>query len=233
MKSPQVRSLWPNPGIARHLQTADRGVGKPEASSQFSARTKAATGCPLAIQRIDGLLCFSVEHIRVDLGCPDRLREGGGSLLVRNGKGGKRRLVRFGAELSRSLLDYMAWKEACHEQTDETAPLIISSHTGGAVTVRALQMMFARIAKQAGVVGHRFHDLRHCGRRGDRVDIEVRYSEGKPHLPPRCTWAASLQAPTDQLPIQMPPLQGLVTLHEMANSLLLELLCELSPVPYQ
>ena len=89
------------------------------------------------------------------------MREGGGSLLVRKGKGGRRRLVRFGAELSRSLLEYMAWKEARREQTDETAPLILSSHTGGAVTVRALQMMFARVTKQAGVVGHRFHDLRH------------------------------------------------------------------------
>jgi len=89
------------------------------------------------------------------------MREGGGSFLVRNGKGGRRRVVRFGVELSISLREYMAWKEARREQTNETAPLILSSHTGGAVTVRALQMMFARVTKQAGVTGHRFHDLRH------------------------------------------------------------------------
>jgi site-specific recombinase XerD len=89
------------------------------------------------------------------------LRADGGSLLVRRGKGGRTRLVKFGAQLSVALKEFVAWKETRDEPRDAVAPLILSANTGRAVTTRALQKMFARVAGTASIQGHRFHDLRH------------------------------------------------------------------------
>jgi site-specific recombinase XerD len=88
-------------------------------------------------------------------------RPEGGSLIVRRGKGGKARLVKFGGELSQALRRYLAWKGRRSEPLGQRDPLILSAHTGRAMTTRALQKMFARVATRAGVSGHRFHDLRH------------------------------------------------------------------------
>ena len=104
----------------------------------------------LRISEIAGLACGDLW-----------LRADGGSALVRRGKGGRSRVVKFGARLSRSLGEYLDWKDAREGQRDTDAPLIRSSQTGKAVTTRGLRKMFARVAEQAGVVGHRFHDLRH------------------------------------------------------------------------
>lgn len=96
------------------------------------------------------------------LACGDVWRgDDGGSLLVRRGKGGRTRLVKFSAQLSGALAEFLAWKEAREDPTDADAPLILSLNTGRAVTTRALQKMFARVAGRARVLGHRFHDLRH------------------------------------------------------------------------
>ena len=85
----------------------------------------------------------------------------GGSLLVRNGKGGRRRSVKFGAVLSMELSEFLSWKQIHGQSTDEEEALILSENTGGHITTRGLQKMFCRVARLAGVLGHRFHDLRH------------------------------------------------------------------------
>lgn len=89
------------------------------------------------------------------------LRPDGGSLVVRNGKGGKPRVVKYGAALAGELVRFLEWKRCIGESADEASPLLLSSNTGSTLTSRALQKMFFRIARAAGVNGHRFHDLRH------------------------------------------------------------------------
>jgi site-specific recombinase XerD len=83
------------------------------------------------------------------------------SLIVRNGKGGKRRVVRFNGEFKKHFKDYLNWKVANKEWVKEEDPLIISSNTGGHLSKRAVQRAFERCSRLAGIDGHSSHHLRH------------------------------------------------------------------------
>ncbi len=102
-----------------------------------------------------------MEIARLD--CGDIfVRDGVFSLLVRNGKCGKRRLVRFGESLKEHLDNYMAWKRDVGEPTGPSDPLFLSSNTGNHLTTRALQKAFKRTAAKAGLSSHyAIHCLRH------------------------------------------------------------------------
>jgi len=90
------------------------------------------------------------------------IRDGICSLLVRNGKCGKRRLVRFGESLKEHLNKYMSWKQDVGEPTGPSAPLLLSSNTGHHLTTRAIQKAFKRTAAKAGLSAHySIHCLRH------------------------------------------------------------------------
>ncbi|RKY12782.1 MAG: hypothetical protein DRP65_00235 [Planctomycetota bacterium] len=85
-----------------------------------------------------------------------------GSLIVRNGKGGKKRLVRFNSEFKRHYEEYLHWKQAGEEPVRPGDPLLRSSHTGGHMTSRAIEKAFKRTAARAGLPGHySIHCLRH------------------------------------------------------------------------
>jgi len=84
-----------------------------------------------------------------------------GSIFVRLGKGGKPRQVIVSAKLCRVLESFLRWKKSRGESTESEAPLMVSSHTGRHYTTRALQKMFERVIKRAGVRRRRFHDMRH------------------------------------------------------------------------
>lgn len=86
---------------------------------------------------------------------------GNSSLVVKNGKNGKQRLVKFGPECKRQLLEYLEWKDKVEEQCSSNDPLILSSNTGRAMTKRGIQRIFERNAKKAGINGHSIHHLRH------------------------------------------------------------------------
>ena len=86
---------------------------------------------------------------------------GNSSLLVRNGKNGKPRVVRFGSMFREILLEYIDWKKNTSDPCEAKDPLIISSNTGKAMTTRGLQKVFERNAKKAGIKGHSIHHLRH------------------------------------------------------------------------
>lgn len=65
-----------------------------------------------------------------DLKCKDIfLRENFCALLVRNGKGGKKRLVRFNGAFKRRYEEYLRWKETVGEPTGLGDPLFLSSNT--------------------------------------------------------------------------------------------------------
>ena len=84
------------------------------------------------------------------------------SLLVRNGKCGKRRLVRFSESLKDHLNEYILWKQNVGEPTGPSDPLFLSSNTGCHLTTRAIQKAFKRIAVKAGLSSHySIHCLRH------------------------------------------------------------------------
>lgn len=90
------------------------------------------------------------------------IRDGISSLLVRNGKRGKRRLVRFSELLKNHLNEYMLWKQNVGEPKGPSDPLFLSSNTGCHLTTRAIQKAFKRTAVRAGLSAHySIHCLRH------------------------------------------------------------------------
>jgi len=90
------------------------------------------------------------------------IRDGISSLLVRNGKCGKRRLVRFGDSLKEHLNEYLSWKKDISEPTGPNDPLLLSSNTGRHLTTRAIEKAFKRTAVRAGLAAHySIHCLRH------------------------------------------------------------------------
>ena len=97
------------------------------------------------------------------LNCGDiHIDEKTGSLIVRKGKGGKKRLVRFNNEFKQHYEEYLKWKQAREMPFGATDPLLLSSHTGGHMTPRALEKAFKRVAARAGLPKHySIHCLRH------------------------------------------------------------------------
>lgn len=90
------------------------------------------------------------------------IRDGISSLLVRNGKCGKRRLVRFSDSLKEHLNEYLSWKKDISEPTGPNDPLLLSSNTGRHLTTRAIEKVFKRTAFKAGLSAHySIHCLRH------------------------------------------------------------------------
>lgn len=71
------------------------------------------------------------------------------SILVRKGKGGKKRIVRFTRSLKDHCKNYLSWKQKHNESTKPQAPLLRSSNTGDHMTTRAIQKIFKRCAKRA------------------------------------------------------------------------------------
>ena len=82
--------------------------------------------------------------------------------MVRNGKCGKRRLVKFNDSLKEHLNEYLSWKQDISEPTGSSDPLLLSSNTGRHLTTRAIEKAFKRTAIQAGLSAHySVHCLRH------------------------------------------------------------------------
>jgi len=98
-----------------------------------------------------------------DLKCRDIfLRERFCALLVRNGKGGKKRLVRFNGSFKRHYEEYLLWKQSVGEPTGSGDPLFLSSNTGTHMTTRAIEKAFKRTAARADLSFHySIHCLRH------------------------------------------------------------------------
>ena len=98
-----------------------------------------------------------------DLKCKDIfLRDRFCALLVRNGKGGKKRLVRFNGAFKRHYEKFISWKQSVGEPTSLSDPLLLSSNTGGHMTTRAIEKAFKRSAARVGLPSHySIHCLRH------------------------------------------------------------------------
>jgi site-specific recombinase XerD len=83
------------------------------------------------------------------------------AVLVRRGKGKKKRMVFFNQRLQKHCREFLAWKHSIGESIEPEAPLL-SSHTGRHLTTRALQKAFKRCAQAAGLPSrYSIHCLRH------------------------------------------------------------------------
>jgi len=84
------------------------------------------------------------------------------SILVRKGKGGKRRLVLFAGAFQKHCIKYFQWKQDVGESLQPEAPLIVLSNTGGHMTTRAIQKIFKKYARRAKLyANYSIHSLRH------------------------------------------------------------------------
>ncbi len=97
------------------------------------------------------------------LQCGDILLDGNiCTIVVRRGKGNKKRLVFFTGSLKEHCNNYFVWKQRIGESTEHNKPLIVSSNTGGHLTTRAIQKAFKRSAQKAGLKPtYAIHCLRH------------------------------------------------------------------------
>ncbi|OHB49726.1 MAG: hypothetical protein A2Y10_06090 [Planctomycetes bacterium GWF2_41_51] len=123
--------------------------GKPAIRDHFVIHLALATG--LRVMEIAALNCgdLFLENI-----VP--------SLIVRKGKGGKKRIVFFNSIFKKHCKEYLEWKMATGESTESEQPLLISSNTGKHMTTRAIQKAFKRCAKLAGLPArYSIHCLRH------------------------------------------------------------------------
>jgi integrase/recombinase XerD len=90
------------------------------------------------------------------------IRDGAPALLVKRGKGGKKRLVRFNRSFKDHCRQYLLWKQQVGEPVGPEDPLIWSSNTRTHMSTRALQKAFKRTAARAELDSHfSFHCLRH------------------------------------------------------------------------
>lgn len=83
-------------------------------------------------------------------------------LVVKNGKGGKKRRVFFNGSFKKQCKEYLAWKQDIGESVEFDQPLLLSTRTGRHLTTRAIQKAFKRYAKKANLPSHySIHCLRH------------------------------------------------------------------------
>ena len=83
-------------------------------------------------------------------------------LLVRNGKGKKKRRIFFNDNFRKCCKEYLAWKQDIGESIESDQPLLLSTRTGGHLTRRAIQKAFKRIANKANLPSYySIHCLRH------------------------------------------------------------------------
>lgn len=84
-----------------------------------------------------------------------------GALIVRDGKGGKKRGVKMGTALRDHLARFVEWKEEVGEPTSSRAPLFVSAR-GGALTRTAVYRIFRGCADAVGIPDRfSIHSCRH------------------------------------------------------------------------
>lgn len=136
--------------VAKHRAEVYRNEGKKIAiRDYFIIHLALATG--LRVVEIAALKCSDMY-----------LSETVCSLLVRKGKGGKKRLVLFVGAFKKHCKEYLKWKQLIGESLEPEEPLIVSSNTGGHMTTRGMQKVFKRCAEKACLYSaYSIHCLRH------------------------------------------------------------------------
>jgi len=90
------------------------------------------------------------------------LKDGVSSVLVRKGKGGKRRLVFVNGVFKKHCRKYLKWMQSVGQSIEQDSPLFPSSKTGKHMTTRAIQKIFKQCAAKAGLPSfYSIHTTRH------------------------------------------------------------------------
>lgn len=136
--------------ICKHRRDTAKLMGnKTAVRDYFVIHLALTTG--LRVMEIAALKCS-------DIFLDDRLC----SVLVRKGKGSKKRLVYFTGPFRKHCREYLRWKQQVGESVEQEAPLIISTNTRTHMTTRALQKSFKRCATKAQLnPTYSIHCLRH------------------------------------------------------------------------
>lgn len=136
--------------VARHrAESAQAKGGKVAIRDYFIIHLALTTG--LRVMEIAALKCS-------DVFLDDKIC----SILVRNGKGNKKRMVYFTGPFRKHCKEYFKRKRQVGESVDQEEPLIVSSNTGGHMTTRAIQKVFKRCAEKACLnSSYAIHCLRH------------------------------------------------------------------------
>ncbi len=128
---------------------------------------------PVPDERKHPVRDWAILHLALDAGlrvseiCSLRIRDlildsDNASLIVRHGKGNKKRGVKIGNALRIHLAEFLAWKEEKGESTAGRASLFVSSRAGGPLTRSAVYRIFKANAEEIGLP-KRFsiHSCRH------------------------------------------------------------------------
>lgn len=105
-----------------------------------------------------GLRVSEMRNLKVgDLNIQDEQS----SLIVKNGKGGKTRVVYFSDEFKESCILFLEWKKS-NNQPVEKENFVLTNNLGNQLTKRALQKAFKRCLKGSGLdIRYGIHSLRH------------------------------------------------------------------------
>lgn len=115
---------------------------------------------------------WAILHLALDAGlrvseiCALTLRDlvldrGHASVIVRHGKGDKKRGVRIGTALREHLEAFLEWKSGAGESVSSTAPLFVSGR-GGPLTRTAVYRIFRNCADAVGIPARfSIHSCRH------------------------------------------------------------------------
>ena len=139
--------------LARDVQ--DRAAGRRKGVVRWAVIDVAMT----AGLRVSEIAALKVGDVRLTGSRP--------LLIVRNGKGGKKRTIPLSgptAELKDHLADFLEWKEYAGEPTDPDAPLFTAQFHGEwpHYTTAALKYSFKQALKDAGIPPERYSI--HCAR---------------------------------------------------------------------
>jgi len=144
----------------------------PEQVRRLKDHCRARAGDPEVDARMNPVRDWAILHVALDTGlrvseiCALQLRdvilEGGHpALIVRDGKGGKKRGVKLGSALREHLTSFVAWKEAAEQSLALSAPLFVSSR-GGSLTRTAVYRIFRHVADEVGIPPRfSIHSCRH------------------------------------------------------------------------
>lgn len=144
----------------------------PQQVHALKAHCRRRAKSPALDGRTNPVRDWAILHVALDAGlrvseiCNLRIRDvildrENASLIVRDGKGNKKRGVKMGKDLRNHLLEFLAWKERGGESTSGRAPLFVSSR-GGPLTRTAVYRIFKENALGIGLpVRFSIHSCRH------------------------------------------------------------------------
>ena len=155
------------------LEITQEDFMSPEQVLALKEHCRKMAQIPDADARRNPIRDWAILHVALDAGlrvseiCDLRMRDvildnGSASLIVRNGKGNKKRGVKIGKALRDHLEKFIIWKDENSEPISVRAPLFVSSRSGRALTRTAIYRMFKANASQVGIP-NRFsiHSCRH------------------------------------------------------------------------